>query len=611
MKNSNSPHPASRLACLFAAVALSAPLGRNVAMAAGREPQAATVSVFATGLNNPRGLKFGPDGNLYVAEGGIGGTNSTVGLCEQVVPPVGPYTGSQTGSRISMIDRNGVRTTVVDNVPSSQTTADQGSLVSGVADIAFVDDTLYAVLAGAGCSHGVQNFPNGIIRVHHDGTWEMVADLSAFVKANPVANPDPDDFEPDGTWYSMVAVQGDLYAVEPNHQEIDRISPTTGEIRRVVDISATSPPPTAENRSWIGPTALVHHGNSFFFGSLGPFPIIPGTQSVYELSPSGHFRVRATGFTTVVGVTFDHLGRMYVLENTTGNPFPTPGTGRVLRVKASGEIEVIATGLSLPTAMTFGPDGALYVSNVGFGPPPVGLGQVVKIQFGDSSWLLPTSASLASGISGIRYTTDVTIANTGDTDASYTLRFLSHDVDGRSGPASNFTLSAGKSATYQDVVSSVFGLSNTYGAILVTASTPDLAVYGQVLAQTAAGHFGQGLPAVSDAGYVRPGQARSLLAIREDAQARTNLVLANATSASLDVTLTLVSDAGAALGTKVVTLPPLGMTQLNSVAHLLGATGALTGGRIVVSTPTTDGAFAAMASIIENDSGDARTVMPR
>lgn len=32
-------------------------------------PTASTVSVFASGLNNPRGLKFGSDGFLYVAEG--------------------------------------------------------------------------------------------------------------------------------------------------------------------------------------------------------------------------------------------------------------------------------------------------------------------------------------------------------------------------------------------------------------------------------------------------------------------------------------------------------------------------------------------------------------
>ena len=81
----------------------------------------------------------------------------------------------------------------------------------------------------------------------------------------------------------------------------------------------------------------------------------------------------------ILGLAFDREGRLYVLENTTGNPFPTPKTGKILRVDRKNKYKEIATGLSLPTAMTFGPDGNLYVSNVGFGPPPIGLGQVLKV----------------------------------------------------------------------------------------------------------------------------------------------------------------------------------------------------------------------------------------
>src|SRR5438067_10653207 len=147
--------------------------GASPAQAHALVSSSASVSVFATGLNNPRGLKFGPDGNLYVAEAGLGGTNSTIGICTQVVFPVGPYTGSATGGRISKITPDGVRSTVTDQLPSSQANEIIGGDVEGVADIEFVGNNLYALLAGGGCSHGVPSVPNGIVKVNSNGGWSM------------------------------------------------------------------------------------------------------------------------------------------------------------------------------------------------------------------------------------------------------------------------------------------------------------------------------------------------------------------------------------------------------------------------------------------------------
>jgi len=55
--------------------------------------------------------------------------------------------------------------------------------------------------------------------VEHGGGSERLS------KGASGSEPNPGDFEPDGTWYSMVAVRGKLYAVEPNHGELDIISP--------------------------------------------------------------------------------------------------------------------------------------------------------------------------------------------------------------------------------------------------------------------------------------------------------------------------------------------------------------------------------------------------
>ena len=327
------------------------------------------VSVFATGFNNPRGLKFDSDGILYVAEGGAGGTASTVGLCTQV-PDVGPYTGGFT-ARISKVTPDGVVTTLADHLPSSQIIPAQGSLVSGVADVAFMGNTLYAIMAGAGCSHGLAGTDNGVLRVNPNGTTSMVADLSVFQKRHPVANPNPGDFEPDGTWYSMIAVRGSFYAIEPNHGELDSIS-IGGNVRRIADISRV--------QGHIVPTAMAYNGHDFYVGNLDTFPIKDGSSKIMKITPGGEITTIYIGFSDILGLAFDGKGRLYVLENTTGNPSPTPFTAKILRVDGPNNYTVIADGttmqLSLPTAMTFGPDGNLYVSNWGFGPP---LGEILQV----------------------------------------------------------------------------------------------------------------------------------------------------------------------------------------------------------------------------------------
>ena len=76
-----------------------------VGMAVSIAPQAlpaqlsANAVVVASGIQAPRGLRFGPDGDLYVGEAGTGGTTSTDGQC-----PAGDTAGGTVSWRAQRPD---------------------------------------------------------------------------------------------------------------------------------------------------------------------------------------------------------------------------------------------------------------------------------------------------------------------------------------------------------------------------------------------------------------------------------------------------------------------------------------------------------------------------
>lgn len=191
-----------------------------------------------------------------------------------------------------------------------------------------------------------------------------------------MANPEADDFEPDGDLYSMIVLDNYLYFIESNHGELDRYDFNTGNIERVVDIS--------QSQGHIVPTAIAYKDGYFYVGNLTTIPYPVGAAKILKISRDGQsVCTYAEGFTTVLGLTFDSSGNLYVLESSVGNgqpPFFAPNTGKIMVIKNgdANNVSEVTSGLNFPTAMTLGPDGNLYVSNNGFSSAP-GTGQVVMV----------------------------------------------------------------------------------------------------------------------------------------------------------------------------------------------------------------------------------------
>lgn len=346
------------LALLLAALAALglAPFA-TLAQEASPVTDAAAPVVVASGLTNPRGMTWGADGTLYVALAGSGG-NSPATEDAPTTAAIGPFMGGPTGA-VAQIGPDGCPVGVATGLPS--TMAAMGDVL-GAEDVAILGDQLYAAVDGGGPVHGNADAPSGVYRILADGTTELVADLSAWVRENPVAEV-PGDYDPDAAGYSIVAdeASGLLWVGDPNSGQVLSVT-ADGVIARVADLSAGHPVPTHL-------TADPEGG--VYIGTLTVVPFTDGAAKVMHVAADGTVEDVWTGLTTVVDVAVGADGTLYALEMSTGNlaepPFLMPGSGRVVQQTAPDGLEVVVDGLMFPIALDTGPDGAFYVASPAIG----------------------------------------------------------------------------------------------------------------------------------------------------------------------------------------------------------------------------------------------------
>jgi glucose/arabinose dehydrogenase len=364
MDRARRPWAALALALLISGAGYAA--GLPVAAAAGPTPSPRPkVEVFASGLVRPRGLAFGPDGSLYVAEAGLGGERQIdLGLEK-------PHTLGFSG-RVSRISSAGERTTVVDGLPSTVTA--EGDPV-GPTGVAFLGDQLYLLTASGGGEVGDPAFHNAVERIAADGRREQILDYSAYLRDVPTRarREDPRADVPMGMPYGMTALDGRLYTTDGNQEVVLEVEPT-GAVRRVIEYPKS-------NRALTG--IAVGPDGALYVAQLAAFKIV-------RLETDGTSSDVATGLRAPIAVAFDGAGFVYYLEHYSGLLLRFPMDNPERR-------ETVVSDLKEPTALALGPDGNLYVSTYGGNRSTVE-GRIERVRLADQQPVSQVTGAATRGL---------------------------------------------------------------------------------------------------------------------------------------------------------------------------------------------------------------------
>jgi hypothetical protein len=330
--------------------------GAVVAVAAGSS------GTVATGLDNPRGIALGPGGRLLVVESATGAIDSL---------------------------RKGARDTIA-TLPGASDVAANGL------------GNVYAVIGGAPPDAGPP--PAGpaplesLVRILPNGNVDVVADIGKYEDSHPDPEdlddpPNPTESNPNGLALlggSDVLVS-DAAANRLLHVDQHGTITTVARFRpEIVPWGLPFGPPVGTPvPAEAVPTAVaVGPDGAYYVSELTGFPFSKGVARIWRIDPgtedavcdpahpsTGACTSFATGFSSVIDLTFGPDGTMYVLEIAKnglagalvlGTEFPP--TGALWAVK-NGVKTLVSDSLVAPGGVAVDGGGTVFVTTNTFGLP--------------------------------------------------------------------------------------------------------------------------------------------------------------------------------------------------------------------------------------------------